>query len=119
MKYQIHRAVGRDQVAKLLPASLRPSLPSSLLAEEVYTLLVFRSTVRVVHSSTVEHALKDVDPAAERILAAATGFTANALEILRSRNALILSLDDFHWTDESHDAVKVLIGARVKAPQHR
>jgi hypothetical protein len=119
MKYQIHHAVGRDEVGKLLPASLRPSVPSSLLTEEVYTLLVFRSTVRVVHSSTVEHALKNAGPEPERILAVATGFTADAFEILRARNALILTLNDFYWTDESHDAIKVLSGARVKKPQYR
>ncbi|MEA2602798.1 MAG: hypothetical protein QOF89_3790 [Acidobacteriota bacterium] len=119
MKYQIHRAVDRDHVAKLLPAPLRSLVPGSLLAEEVYTLIVFRSTVRVVHSSTVEHALKDVGPEAERVLAVAIGFTADALEILRVRNALILSLNDYHWTDESHEAINVLIGAKVKAPQHR
>jgi hypothetical protein len=119
MKHQIYRAVGRDQVARLLPASLRPPLPGSLLAEEVYTVLIFRSTVRVVHSSTVEYALKDVGSEAERILAVATGFTADAREILRVRNALILTLNDYYWTDESHDAIKVLNGARVKAPQYR
>jgi hypothetical protein len=60
----------------------------------------------IVLSGAVRRALDRLQLAEGEMVAAAPGFTAEALDLLRARGATILTLGDFHWTDASFQAVR-------------
>lgn len=119
MKYKVHQSVTSNDVAKFLPSRFRQRVPPTLLIGATYTLVVFRSTIKVVRSADVKHALKEVREESHPVIVVGVGFTADSLRLLGASGVQVLSLDEFYWTDESHEAIRVLVGASVKAPQHR
>lgn len=107
MKY----AAQRD----LSVASLRSALPERCLAElptelppGPYTLLVFRSDRRdVVLSRVVQSALdREAITDGQQLVAVAGCFTAEGLELLRERRAIILQTSEWHWTDDSYKCIR-------------
>jgi hypothetical protein len=57
----------------------------------------------VVLSRVVESALRSFDVSGGETLVAVAGcFTAEGLELLRAMSAIILQMNEWHWTDESY-----------------
>jgi hypothetical protein len=53
----------------------------------------------------VESALAEVAEPAGQIVAVGGCFTAEGLALLVARQAMVLQLAEFHWTDESYQAI--------------
>ena len=72
-----------------------------------YHLLLFGSAKdEVVLSGIVSRCLERLPPDQAELVAAGYGFTAEALGLLRARDATIYSLSDFHWTDTSFQSIR-------------
>ena len=72
-----------------------------------YTLVLFRNDRNdVVLSRAVESAISDIADVAEPVVAVGGCFTAEGLELLRARQATVLQLSEFYWTDESYRAIR-------------
>ena len=56
----------------------------------------------VVVSTVVRHALQSRHLSDERIIAVGGNFTAEARALLDAAGAIVVRLDDFHWSDESY-----------------
>jgi len=115
MNYQIYAGIDRERLVSLIPSRLKPRLPE----DEVYTLILVRSSIRVARSAILSKALEEIGDDPGRLVAAANAFTKDALEALNARGALVVAGGDFYWTDSSYEAIRVLGGAKVKKPQHR
>ncbi len=106
MKYTVQRGLSVESPRTSVPLRYRSRLPD-YLPQEQYTLLMFRSNRRdVVLSKVVESALAKVGDTAGQLVAVAGCFTAEGLELLQARQTLILVLSEFHWTDESFQAIR-------------
>ena len=87
------------------PARYRPQLPP--LRDGVYTLLKFRSAREdVVLSRVVADALSHVQDEAAKLVAVGGSFTLEGAELLRARNAVIMQLSDFGWSDDRFIAIR-------------
>jgi len=95
-----------DRIDAALPPALKNRLPASATSPDVtFTLLLFPHTVEdVVRSVPVRKALTRVAPGS-RVVAAGGNFTEEALQALSERGVLVLRVNDYHWTDESHARV--------------
>ena len=71
-------------------------------------MLLFRcSREDVVLSRVVKSALtKLAEGSGEKIVAVAGCFTADSVQLLQQRGAVVLQLCEFHWTDESYDSIR-------------
>jgi hypothetical protein len=68
----------------------------------------------------VAHALERLGAArSPTLVVAADGFTQEAAELLAEAGAVIVARDTMDGSDESLHAVRVLVGSRVKGPDHR
>jgi hypothetical protein len=106
VKYSVLRGLSAEALRSAVPARYRPQLPDHL-PYGPYTLLLFRSDRRdVVLSRVVRSALAEVAEPAGQLAAVGGCFTAEGLEQLRARRAIILQLAEFHWTDESYQAIR-------------
>ena len=119
MRYQIYPGIDRERLVSLIPSRLQSRIPEWLPEDEVYTLILVRSSIEVARSAILSRALEELGDAPGRLVAAANEFTKDALEMLNARGALVVAAGDFYWTDDSYEEVRVLIGAKVKKPQHR
>ena len=100
MKPEVAHELSPEQVMKRLPVRYRGKAEGTPLRAERYHLLVFASAKdEVVLSGPVKRALARLPLDGADIVVAAPGFTAEALELLRTRGATIYTLGDFHWTD--------------------
>ena len=106
MKYTVQRGLSAEALRSSVPARYRSRLPDHL-PDRSYTLLLFRNDRRdVVLSRVVESALAEAAEPDGRVVAVGGCFTAEGLELLRAREAMVLQLAEFHWTDESYQAVR-------------
>ena len=72
-----------------------------------YTLVLFGMHRRdMVLSRILDSALAQIPDLAGQLVAVAGCFSAESLEILRARQAIVLQLAEFHWTDESFLAMQ-------------
>jgi len=89
------------KLKKIVPKPFHARLQGLRFSAQPYTLLVFSgSKDEVVQSGVVRRALDDVT-IGKPLLAVATGFTVESQDALRKRDAEILALSDFQWTDDS------------------
>ena len=117
MKFALFESVPYDDLTSRLPAELRGPLPPRIA--DAYTLIVFL-TGRVVHSGLATKATRRLPPArAEPTIAVATSCTVEAQEVLRAAGVALVERRPWHWTDQSHEEIKVLIRSKVKKPDHR
>jgi hypothetical protein len=49
----------------------------------------------------------------------ATTLTVEAQQLLQDASVFIVERKPWHWTDQSHEEIKVLIRSKVKTPDHR
>jgi hypothetical protein len=106
VKHTIKRGLSPEGLRASTPARYRPLLPAEL-PEPQYTLLLFRLARNdVVLSRVVQSALAEVADVAGPLVAVGGCFTAEGLELLRARQATVLELSEFHWTDESYRTVR-------------
>jgi hypothetical protein len=106
LKYKVQRGLSGATLRASVPARYRSRLPDEL-PEPSYTLLLFRNDHNdVVLSRAVKSALDHVASEAAPLLAVGGCFTAEGLALLRGRQATVLQLSDFHWTDDSYQAIR-------------
>jgi hypothetical protein len=106
LKYTAVRGLSAEALRASVPARYRTQLPS-VLPEQEYTLLLFRNERRdVVLSRTVDAALVEVVDPAQPLIVVGGCFTAEGIEMLRRRKAIVLQLSEFYWTDESYQAIR-------------
>jgi hypothetical protein len=101
MKVNVITGVGGPAVRQALPTRFQQLLTTAPEADKIYTLLVF-SGDKVLVSAVVERALRQlkVEPDSQ-LLTFGYNFTVEANALLKAQGALIYSLRDYHWTDES------------------
>src|SRR5215213_6599715 len=87
MNYQIYAGIDRERLVSLIPSRLKPRLPE----DEVYTLILVRSSIRVARSAILSKALEEIGDDPGRLVAAANAFTKDALEALNARGALVVA----------------------------
>ena len=104
MKYTICRAVSAADVVPRLPKQFRghPAV-RLLLPGSAFDIVVFSESV--VSSRTVQRALDAISTDARPLLVA-TNLTAEAVEVARSRDSLVLSAGEFAWTDRSYKRIR-------------
>ena len=101
MKHHIYADVPVGKLKKIVPKPFHARLHDVRFPAQPYTLLVFSgSKDEVVQSSVVQRALADVT-VGKPLLAVAPGFTVESQDALRKRDAEMLALSDFQWTDDS------------------
>ena len=118
MNINLHKNISREKAVKLLGNQYSPLLPKEL--NEPLTIMIFRDSV--VKSKKVEKGLKRIEANDEStLIMAARNFTEEAILLGKERRAVILSTASsiVHWTDSSHERIKVLIGANTKKPDIR
>ena len=117
MKFTLFESVPYDDLASRLPAELRGPLPPR--ASDGCTLIVFPAG-RVVHGGLATKATRRLAPnRAQPTIAVATSCTVEAQEVLRAAGVVLIERKPWHWTDRSHEEIKVLIRSKVKKPDHR
>ena len=106
MKHTVQRGLSVEALCASVPSRYRPQLPTGL-REPKYTLLLFRNDRDdVILSRSVKSALADVANESGPLVAVGGCFTAEGLELLQARQAIILQLAEFFWTDESYLAIR-------------
>jgi hypothetical protein len=106
VKYTVTHGLSAEALRASVPPRYRPRLPANL-PEPHYTLLLFRNDRRdVVLSRTVESALTEAGDEAGPLVAVGGCFTAEGIELLRARHAMVLQLAEWHWTDKSYQAIR-------------
>ena len=120
MKFTISLDVDAARLRERIPPELHAQLPPAGVAR-AFDLVVFAPSESVVHGSLAAKASKRLAgrDGTRPLLAVARGFTEEALAALRERGAEFVTLSGFHWTDTSHQSIKTLIAAKIKAPDHR
>ena len=102
----------------MLPPAYQALVSPHMTDTASLTVLLFQHDAKsVVLSSTVEKALTGLGESEEKVMAVAGNFTLEAAKLLRARGVEIVSLKDFAWTDESYEAIKVFVRAKVKRPK--
>jgi len=93
-------------------------LPSLSSLPNISTLIVFNEPV--IRSSTFIKALKKsgnfLDSAPKRVIGVGRNFTADCSDIAGDYGCLLLSDNDFHWTDTSYESIKTFSKTRIDAP---
>ena len=117
MKFTVLTSVPYEDIQARLPAALQGPLPPQ--TADAFNVIVFAAG-RVVHSGLAAKATRRL-PAARPLptVAFATTLTEEAQEVLRAADVFLVERKPWHWTDRSHEEIKVLIKAKVKGPDHR
>lgn len=106
MKVTVTKNVEGWRVRDALPPELRQRVPSTLAKEDRYTVILFpHAREDVVRSPEVLKALRKL-ALDERVVGVGGTFTAEARAALSERGAIIVSMGDYFWTDESYVAIK-------------
>jgi hypothetical protein len=106
VKHHIYTNVPRAKLTRIVPKRFHARLHGLPLPHELYTLVVFSGAKdEVVQSGTVRKALADV-AGGQPILAVATGFSGESHDVCRARDAEIVVLSEFEWTDGSYQSVR-------------
>lgn len=103
MKFIVREGIPGSQIDSALPTEFRGRLPAAVVAsQKPFTLIVFPGTThgKVVRSSTLRKALTRVGETV-RVVVAAKQFTLEASNELATRDAVVVSVKDLFWTDES------------------
>ena len=117
MQFALVNSVPYEGIENHVAAELRGPLPPQTSAH--YTLLVFRSG-RVVHGGPAAKATRRLPmDSGLPALAIGTTFTEEAQEVLRRAGVFLVERKPYYWTDKSHEDIKVLVGSKVKGPDHR
>jgi hypothetical protein len=117
MKFRIIRAVESARLVDLLPPPLQRRLPGTLRRGGPYTVLVFPLSRDPVKSGAAAKAVARLgvcDPGP--VLAFGAEFTADALAILTARGVAVVTVSDFHWTDQTFERVRTSVASPRKAP---
>ena len=101
-KYTISHTDSAEKLRQIVPSNIRSLLPKK--SDAKYAVVLFRSNNHDIVLSRVAKSALDKIPEGEQIVAIGS-FTAEALEVLESRDAIILLVSDFHWTDDSWRSV--------------
>jgi len=105
MKCKIQRGLSLESLLSSLPHKYQGVLPPSLPTGP-FTLLLFRNGREdVVLGRTVGAALDRVNDS-EQLVAVGGSFTEEAVVLLRLRQALILQLDSWVWTDARYTSLR-------------
>ena len=118
MKFTIRPKVQKDKILKAIPRRLVARLPSGVLTENEYALILFGLDQAYITSATVRKALERVTDLGRPIVATGAKFTTDALRLLERNNALIVCEQSFS-SDASHEWAKTLIRSKVKTPALR
>ncbi len=110
MKSTIRSGLALENLLRQIPIPYRDRLTRAGLRAESYTLLQFALDRNdVVPSRPVAKALARLEGnRAEQIVALGANFTREALSLLRDRDALVVSLGEFDWTDASYARIRQL-----------
>jgi hypothetical protein len=107
LKFTILDGLSPEQVIKQLPKPYMERAQVLPLRGNRYHLLLFGAAKdEVVSSGVVKRGLERLPPNEAELVAAGPGFTAEALELLRARDATIYALSDFHWTDAGFQSIR-------------
>jgi hypothetical protein len=120
MKLRIVRGVESARLADILPPPLRRRLPGTLRRGGPYTVLIFPLGQDPVKSGAAAKAVARLGEGdAAPVLAFGAEFTADALAILDGRGVTVVSVGDFHWTDEAFERIRTSVASPRKAPGPR
>ena len=107
MKTTILPGLTLEKLLRQIPAQYRERLPRAELSEGTCTLVQL-ALDDVATSRRIAKALARVDQTAtgDRIVVIGANFTDEARALLREREAVVVSLGDFVWTDASYARVR-------------
>jgi hypothetical protein len=93
-----------DRIPAVVPPHYRSLVRAVTAPGAAYTVVLFAHDRRdVVTSAPVRSALAEI-AGNDRLLAIGANFTAEATQLLNSREAAIARLGEFYWTDESYNS---------------
>ena len=105
-KFAVLGRLERDQIPDVVPPDYRSVVRAVTTLGATYTVVLLAHDRRdVITSAPVRRALAEI-AADESVLAVGSNFTAEATELLNSRNATIARLGEFYWTDESCNSLR-------------
>jgi hypothetical protein len=117
MNFRIVRKVEAARLADLVPPPLRRRLPGTLLRGGPYSVVVFPLSQDPVKSGAAAKAVARLgDGDAGPVLAFGAGFTADALAVLAARGISVVTVSDFHWTDQTFERIRTSVASPRKAP---
>lgn len=103
MKFAVRAGLSLEELRRLLPRPFRPLLPDDLPGTTFALATFARGDRYVVLSRLVRKALDALaESAGEQLIAAAGSFTAEGLELLQTRRAIVLQLREPSFTDDSY-----------------
>ena len=105
-KPSIFHGVPSAHLITTVPPEYRARVQGVVAPDRVYTVLLFQHERRSVVMSPVVRKALDRVPTGEALVAIGANFTAEAIELLDERGALVIRLGDFYWTDESYNSVR-------------
>ncbi len=108
MRFQIQRGIDPNKLVKRVPARYRDLVAPRKFRSPVDLLIFPHDREDVIHSGTVVRALEKLGTTSNAVAAVGGCFTLEALAIMKSRKVEAFSLSDFPWTDERHEAIKVM-----------
>jgi hypothetical protein len=117
MNLTITKRVQLKALPKTVPRAFSHYCPGLRLTEPI-TLVVFDDAV--VNSGLARKAIKKLaSEGSACTVFVGVDFTQEAREVIRLHGGELLARVNFGWTDESHETIRILIGARVKKPDWR
>jgi hypothetical protein len=119
MRFRLYRNVPSDRVKDHVPRDWAGRLPPPR-SDVQYTLLVFGENQGVVHGALAAKAVRRLPESdGNPVLAVAHEFTEEARSALAGHVSELVTRQDWHWTDRSHEEIKLLTKLKVKGPDHR
>ena len=110
MKSTIFNRVPRTEVPNRFPLEFKGFINIAVLKDDQYTVIVFPgskgTSTTIINSKTLVKALNKAGNNGEKVVVAAHEFTKEAYAILKEQNAIVFSGNEFHWTDESINAIR-------------
>jgi hypothetical protein len=119
MKFTIRPKVQKDKILKAIPRRLVSRLPSAVLTDNEYALILFGLDQNWITSASVRKALERARDLGRPIIATGSRFTIDALRLLERHNVIVACERESFGTDASHEWAKTLIRSKVKTPAHR
>jgi hypothetical protein len=118
MKYLIYKNIAIEKVKHILKGKVRLELPYPV--DNLVTLVIFRE--KIITSKTIIKTIKrELKIEQPKVIFVAKHFTLEALELLKSNNAIVISYGNecLNYNDNDFDEINVLIGSKVKTPDVR
>jgi hypothetical protein len=112
MKAKVFQAVPFESLAAFVPKALQPRMPHSLPKSGTCSVVRFPLCDGIIHSTPLRRALRGVKQDTDPVVIIAAGLTKEAKDIIALRNGVIISRDEWYWTDESHSAIKAIMNRR-------